>query len=456
METYANNFTTGSIPKKLLKFMAPIFGALTLQAMYGAADMVIVGRFGTTEGLSAVSTGSVIMHAITMIVAGLTMGITVLIGMCIGEGAHSRIRGIIGGAICFFGCLSAVLTVLTVVFAGPIAAIMQAPEESFSLTVQYISICGAGMLFTIAYNVISGIFRGTGNSRLPLIFVSIACVANIALDLLFVAVWHMNVAGAALATVLSQALSVGLSFAVIKNQPSIFSISLKDIRFNAEIKEFCKLGFPITLQSALTNVSFLLICGIINYLGLAASSGYGVAQKIISFVMLLPATLMQSIAAFVAQNVGANLPKRAQKATWFGITAGASVGLLIFVLAFFCGELLARLFTSDEAVIQRAAEYLRGFSPEAVITCVSFGLVGYFNGSGKTIFTMTQGLAQSFLVRIPVTYAMSLRADVTLTHIGLAVPASTVFGILLCVGYYILLEKRGHTGRVSTREEMEA
>jgi len=442
MDNNADNFTTGSIPKKLLKFMIPIFGALTLQAMYGAVDMLVVGKFGTTEGLSAVSTGSAIITFFIMVIAGLTMGITVLIGRYIGEGKQERIRWVVGGAVCFFGCLGVVLTVLIVVLASPLASVMQAPRESFRLTVQFIRISGAGTLFIVGYNVISGIFRGAGNSRLPLIFVAIASVINVALDLLFVGVFHMNAGGAALANIISQALSVVVSLSVIKSQPTLFSVKRKDIKFNAEIGKFCKLGLPLTLQSAFSNMSFLLICAFINNLGLTASSGYGVAQKIISFIMLVPGTLIQAIAVFVSQNTGANQPQRAKSATWFGIAVGASIGVLCFIMAFFKGAALASLFSGDGAVIVKAAEYLKGFSPDTILTCISFSLVGYFNGRGRTIFTLIQGLAQSLIVRVPVTYAMCLLPDVTLTQIGIAVPSSSAFGIVLCIGYYIYLEKK--------------
>lgn len=442
MENQADNFTTGSIPRKLIKFMFPILGALVLQAMYGAVDMIIVGKFGTTEGLSAVSTGSAVINFVTMVISGLTMGITVLIGRYIGEKAPERIREVVGGAVCFFGILAIVFTLIMVIPAKFIVSLMQAPTESFALTVQYVQICGMGLVFIIGYNVISGIFRGMGNSGLPLVFVAVACVANVLLDLLFIAVWHMNVAGAALATVLAQAISVILSFLIIRKQSSLLFITIKDIRFNKEIKKFCKLGLPITLQSGLSNISFLLICAIINNLGLAASSGYGVAQKINGFIMLLPGTLMQSISAFVAQNMGAGLPQRAKKATWFGMMIGVSIGVIIFYTAFFHGDFLAKLFSDDEVVIGKTAEYLKGFSPEPIITCISFSLIGYFNGRGKTMFTMIQGLIQAFLVRIPITWFMSRKPDVTLTDIGVAVPAATMCGILMCVIYYVVLEKR--------------
>lgn len=289
---HANDFTEGSIVGKLLKFMLPILGAQVLQAMYGAVDILVVGRFGTTAGISGVSTGSNIINLVVFTVAGLSMGITVVIGRYIGERKEERVGKVIGGAVCFFAVLSAVLAAVLLIFAKPLAALMQAPAEALELTVLYVRICGGGIFFIIAYNVISGIFRGLGNSRLPLIFVAIACVVNIVGDLFFVAVLDMNVAGAALATVMAQAVSVLLSLIIIRKQSLPFTMKRKDICFNREVPGFLKVGMPIAFQEILTNLSFLALCAFINRLGLEASSGYGVANKIVSFVMLIPGSLM--------------------------------------------------------------------------------------------------------------------------------------------------------------------
>ncbi len=301
----SDDFTQGNIVTKLIRFMIPILGALILQAMYGAVDLLVVGRFGTDAGISAVATGSNIINLVTFVITALTMGVTVLISRYLGERRASRIGSVIGGSICFFAVFTGVVMVLLLAGAPAFASWLNAPEAAFDLTVQYVRICGAGIIFVIAYNVISGIFRGLGNSKLPLIFVLIACLVNIAGDLLFVAVFRMNVAGAALATILAQAISVILSLFIIRRQNLPFTFSRKDMGFNSEIPVFLKLGIPLALQEMLTNISFLILCAIVNGISLEASSGYGIAQKVISFIMLIPSALMQSMSAFVAQNVGA-------------------------------------------------------------------------------------------------------------------------------------------------------
>ena len=442
MENRTNDFTTGSIFSKLLKFMIPILGAQILQAMYGAVDLLIVGQFGTTAGISGVSTGSNIVNLATFAVMGLAMGLTVLIGRYIGERRPELAGKAIGGAICFFSGMTIVLTAVLLIFARQFAILMQAPEEAIDLTVQYVRICGAGLIFIIAYNLISSIFRGLGNSKLPLIFVAIACVVNIFGDLLFVAVFHMNVAGAALATVLAQAVSVVLSLVIIRKQKLPFTMTRKDIRFNREIPKFLKLGAPIALQEILTNVSFLALCAFINRLGLDASSGYGVANKIVSFILLIPGSLMQSMSAFVAQNVGAGKQDRAKKALFTGIAIGASIGVPITIASFIWGDALSMIFTSDPAVIARSAEYLKGFALEPIVTAFLFSFIGYFNGQGQTLFVMLQGLAQSFLVRLPMSYIMSIQPDASLMHIGLAAPSATIFGIVLNFAFLIWFSKK--------------
>lgn len=442
MNEKTNDFTQGSIPKKMLGFMLPILGALVLQAMYGAVDILIVGWFGTTAGISGVSTGSSIVNLVTFTVAGLSMGITVLIGRYIGEKREEKIGKVIGGAVVFFILMGIMLAVLMLVFARPLAILMQAPEEAVDLTVTYVRICGGGILFIIAYNVISSIFRGMGNSRLPLIFVAIACVTNIIGDLVFVAGFHMNVAGAALATVLAQAVSVVLSLVIIRKQELPFVMSRKDICFNKEIGNFLYVGTPIALQEVLTQLSFLALVAFINKLGLEASSGYGVANKIVSFIMLVPGSLMQSMSAIVAQNVGAGKERRSRQVMLCGMAMGAAIGVIISLLAFFRGDLLSAVFTSDAVVVEKSAEYLKGFSMEAIVTSFLFSFIGYFNGHSMTLFVMLQGLAQTFLVRLPMSYIMSIQPDASLTKIGFAAPSATVFGIVINVVFYVIYTRK--------------
>ena len=431
-----NDFTKGSILKKMVLFMVPILGSLILQAMYGAVDLMVVGRFGTTSGLSGISTGSNIMNFATFVVSGFAMAVTVLISRYIGMSRKDSLSELIGATIVLFSTIAVFCTFGLIFFARPLATLMQAPAEAMDLTVTYVRICGAGFLLITAYNTISAVFRGLGDSKSPLLFVFIACVVNIFGDLLFVAVFHMNVAGAALATVMAQGVSVLLSFRIMKRQSLPFLLERKNIRWNGEVKKILNVGFPIALQEFLTQMSFLALCAFVNTLGLAASGGYGVASKVQSFVMLIPSALMQSMASFVSQNVGAGKEKRAFRSMLTGMAVGGMVGIAVFFCVIFFGDRMAACFTADPQVIAKAFDYLRGFALEAIVTAVLFSFMGYYNGHSRTFWVMIQGLAQTFLVRLPMAYFMSVQPDASLTNIGLAAPCATIFGIILNIVYY--------------------
>ena len=411
--------------------MVPILGALVLQAAYGAVDLLVVGRFGTTSGLSAVSTGSQVLNLVTFVITQFAMGITVLIARYIGEKKPQYIGSLIGGSTLIFAIISAVLFVIMIGFSRPIAVLMQAPEEAVSLTSVYVRICGAGIFFIVAYNLLAAIFRGLGDSRSPLLFVAVACVVNIAGDLILVAGLHLDAAGAAMATVFAQAVSVVFALFLLVKRQLPFVITKKDFKINGHCVRALKIGFPLALQECLTQISFLALCAFVNRLGLEASSGYGVACKIVNFAMLIPSSLMQSMASFVSQNVGAGNEKRAKKAMFTGMGVGLAIGCVVFALVLLKGNLLTGIFTTDAAVVQNGFDYLKGFALETIVTAVLFSMIGYFNGHDKTVWVMVQGLVQTLLIRLPLAYYMSIRPDASLMKIGFAAPAATIFGILL-------------------------
>ena len=437
MSSDKNNFTEGNILKKLSLFMLPVLGALILQAAYGAVDLLVVGRFGSTAGLSAVSTGSQLMNLVTFMVTQLAMGATVLIARYLGEKKPERIDAVLGGATVVFAILATVLFVLLVFFAHPIAVLMQAPSEALGLTTRYVRICGMGIFFIVAYNMLAAIFRGLGDSKSPLLFVLVACLINIAGDLLFVAGFKMDAAGAAIATVMAQAVSVVLAIVILLKKDLPFTLKKSDFRLNPQCRKFLQVGLPLALQEVLTQASFLALCAFVNRLGLTASSGYGVASKIVSFAMLIPSALMQSMASFVAQNVGASKPKRAKQAMFTGMGIGLVFGCAVFALVMLKGDVLAGIFSTDAEVVQKGFEYLKGFAPETILTAILFSMLGYFNGNNKTVFVMIQGLVQTLLVRLPMSYLMSIQPNASLTKIGLAAPVSTLVGVLLNTAFYL-------------------
>lgn len=437
------SFIRGPILSPLLRFTLPVLLALFLQAMYGAVDLMVVGQFGQPADVSAVSTGSQVMHTVTSLVTGLSMGATVLLGQKLGEGKSDEGGRVLGSAVALFGVVALALTAVMVWAASPMSALMQAPAEAFGQTVAYVRICSGGAVFIVAYNVLGAMFRGLGDSKTPLLTVAIACFVNIAGDLLLVGLCGLGVAGAALATVLAQGVSVVLCLLFTYHRGLPFSFSPRDIRFDgANIGRILRLGVPVALQDVLVSVSFLAIAAIVNGLGVIASAGVGVAEKLCGFIMLVPSSFGQSLSAFVAQNIGAGEKGRAKKAALYGMGASLCCGVVLAWLSFFHGDVLAGLFARDLEVIAAAADYLLAYAIDTLFTSIMFCCMGYFNGRGDTAFVMVQGIAGAFLVRIPVSLFMSRLEPVSLFRVGLATPCSTLVQIVLFLGYYIFTAAR--------------
>jgi len=439
----SQSFTQGRIFAPLVRFALPVLLALFLQTMYGAVDLLVVGQFGTAADVSAVSTGSQLMHSVTVVITGLAMGLTVFVGLKIGAGERQEAGEIIGSGICLFGGMALVLSVVMVFAAAPMARLMQAPAQAFDRTVAYIAICSAGTVFIVAYNLVGSIFRGLGDSRIPLMTVAIACVLNIVGDLVLVAGFRLGTVGAAIATVAAQAFSVFLSLVIIRRRTLPFTFSRACIRPRRRyIGRILKLGVPIALQDLLVSISFLVITAIVNGLGLTASAGVGVAEKLCGFLMLVASAYMQAMSAFVAQNIGAGKPERARRALLCGIASSLAAGIVMASLTFFHGQTLAGLFAKDPAVILAAAEYLKAYAVDCLLTSFLFCFMGYFNGCSCTTFVMLQGIIGAFGVRLPVSWLMSRQVPVSLFRIGLATPASTTVQILLCGVYFLVLLRR--------------
>ena len=438
-----STFTQGKILKPLILFAFPVLCALFLQAMYGAVDLLIVGKFASSADVSAVSTGSQIMMTITNLVSSFAMGTTILLGQQIGCGERKNGGRTVGTGIVMFTGIAVIMTVLLVIFAPQVSSLMNAPKEAFEKTVGYVRICGGGMLVIIAYNLIGCIFRGLGDSRTPLLTVAIACVCNIAGDLLLCAGFDMGTEGAAMATVFAQVVSVVISFCVIRKKELPFEMKKTDLRIHIHtLKKMAGLGAPIALQDLLVNISFLIILAIVNSMGVIASAGVGVAEKVCAFIMLISSAFMQSMSAFVAQNYGAGRMDRAKKALYYGAGVSFFIGVGMFFLSYFHGDILAGIFSSAPDVIQAAADYLKAYGIDCMLTAIFFCYIGFYNGIGKTKFVMLQGIIGAFCVRVPVSYFMSRQPNPSLFHIGLATPLSSCLQLLLCVGYMRYLKKK--------------
>lgn len=431
------SFTSGPILPSLLRFALPVLAALFLQALYGAVDLWAVGKFASAADVSAVSTGSQAMMVLTGFVTGLCMGVTVLLGQTIGERDWDRAGEVLGASLWLLGFVSLLVTLAVVPCVPWIARLVHAPAGALVQTERYLRICGGGAVCIVAYNGFSALFRGMGNSRAPLLFVLISCAANILGDILLIKVFHMGAAGAAAATVAAQAASVAFSVLYVRRRGVPFPVSRESFRFHAgTAREIFRLGFPIALSDTCNEISYLIIIGFTNCLGLTASAGVGVAEKIILFLLLIPMSYMSSVSSFAAQNAGAGELGRARRAMGLGMLTAGALGLAMSYVLIFHGDLLSRIFVREAGVIAASALFLKATALECLILSVAYCFTGYFNGLGKTRFVMLQGLCSIFLVKIPYAWWALERTENKLFQIGLSTVWGALFTLTACAAFY--------------------
>ena len=439
-----NSIISGPIFPILTKFAFPILLSLILQALYGAVDLWMVGRFAHNADVSAVATGSQTLLIASGMITGLSMGITILLGRATGERDEDKCASIIGTGIWLFSSLAFVLTLILISAAKPIASALNAPDSAFTLTVDYIRICGMGIIFIVAYNVLNAIFCGLGDSKTPLYFVAIACVVNIIGDWFLIDIMKMGARGAAIATIAAQAVSVVSTLFMMKRKLR-FRIGRSNLKFSASLAlSTLKLGTPVALLRMCNEISYLVILGFVNTLGEVASSGVGIAEKLVMFILLVPTAYMSAVSAFTAQNIGAGKSERAEKTLWVSIMSATVIGGLLSYLSFFHGDMLSRLFIEDGMVVDASSEFLKATAIECFLLSIAYCFDGYFNGRGYTKLVMIRGMAASLLVRIPYAYFASMKAEFSLFNIGLSTSFAALFILLFCILEY---EVRKHVGR---------
>lgn len=431
-----NTILEGSIVIALTRFAVPMLFSLIFQALYGAVDLWMVSRFALNADVSAVSTGSQTMLIVNGIVTGLAMGITILLGQSVGEGNDNQSVRIIGTSTWIFAALALGMTLLLLTGAPTLTTALHAPMEAYQRTVHYIMICGAGTVFVVGFNVLNGIFCGLGDAKTPLYFVMIACAVNIVADYVFIAHVGLGAEGAAVATIAAQAVSVAFALALIKRR---LPFEMHRADFGAEralAVNILKLGIPVALLRMANEISYLIILGFVNTLGVVASSGVGIAEKLVMFILLIPTAYMSAVSAFVAQNTGAGQHARARKTLWVGMMTAAVIGGAMAYLSFFHGDALSRLFIGDAAVIAASAEFLKATALECFILSMAYCYDGYFNGIEKTTFVMVQGIIAALFVRIPYAYYASIQPSPSLFNIGLSTALAAAFMFVVCSGYY--------------------
>lgn len=438
-----NELTEGRIGPALLKFAIPFLVSSFLQALYGAVDLFVVGQYSDSAAVSAVAIGSQVMQTVTWIILGISMGGTVLIGQRIGEKNDEGAALAIGTLSVLFAFLAFLLTPAMLLNVNGAVALMETPKEAAASARAYIFTCSLGLPFIVGYNGVSGIFRGMGDSRTPVIFIAIACAVNIAGDFLFTGFFQWGALGAALATVIAQGASLVISLLYMYKKGFPFPFHRRHIRLDKKAAlSILKVGFPLALQDALVNLSFLIITTIINTMGLTASAAVGVVEKIISFAMLPPSAIASAVATMTAQNIGAGKEERAKKALWHGIGFSLAFGVAVCTYVQFFAPTVTSVFTRDKGVILAAAQYLRSYSFDCILVSFVFCMNSYFSGRSKAMIAFIHSMAATFLVRIPVTYFLSRYASDDLFPMGLAAPAASMMSIVICFCYFYRDGKR--------------
>lgn len=441
------NLTNGSVFKNVILFSLPYLLSYFLQTLYGMADLFIIGQYDGVASTTAVSAGSQIMHMITVMIVGLAMGTTVSIGQAVGAGDKKQASNSIGNTIILFMAVTIIGMVLLLILVHPIVSIMSTPEAAVNGTVEYLTICFIGIPFITAYNIISSIFRGMGDSKSPMYFIAVACVANIALDYLFMGVLSFGPTGAALGTTISQAISVVVSLFVILKRKCIVLRKSDFKPLRPIMKKILSIGIPIAVQDGLIQVAFIVITIIANRRGLNDAAAVGIVEKIMSFLFLIPSSMLSTVSALGAQNIGANKPERAIGTLRYAILLATGFGVFVSVAIQFSAEPIVALFTDGSTtggadVIRLGGQYLRGYIFDCVFAGIHFGFSGYFCACGKSGLSFMHNILAIAMVRIPGVYMISQMFPTTLFPMGLATAAGSLLSVIICIIAFMLLQRK--------------
>lgn len=440
------NLTTGSVFKNVIVFSLPYLLSYFLQTLYGMADLFIIGQYEQVASTTAVSIGSQVMHMLTVMIVGLAMGATVSIGRAVGAGDKKRMAQDVGNTVTLFMSLSVVITILLLVLVRPIVSVMSTPQKAVEGTVSYLTICFIGIPFITAYNIISSIFRGMGDSKSPMYFIALACLANIGLDYLFMGAFRLGPAGAALGTTLAQAISVIVSLIVIIKRKSV-AIKKEDFKPKREVMgQILKIGVPVAVQDGLIQVAFIIITIIANHRGLNDAAAVGIVEKFMSFVFLVPSSMLSAVSALGAQNIGAGKPERAIGTLKYAIFIAVGFGIIVSVAIQFCAESIVALFTDAATaegaqVVRMGGQYMRGYIWDCIFAGVHFSFSGYFCACGKSVLSFLHNIVAIALVRIPGVYLTSKLFADTLFPMGLATAAGSLLSVIICIIAFALIRR---------------
>ena len=443
------NLTSGSVLKNIVYFSLPYLLSYFLQTLYGMADLFIIGQFEGVAGTTAVSVGSQVMHMLTVMIVRLAMGTTVSIAQAVGAGEKKRASQAVGNTVVLFLGVSVVLMLVLLFFVKPVVAVMSTPGEAVAGTISYLKICFIGIPMITAYNVISSIFRGMGDSRSPMYFIAVACAANIVLDYIFIGALHMGAAGAALGTTLAQMVSVIIALIAILKSRNGISVSGKDFRPIKQVTgKIVRIGVPIALQDGFIQIAFIIITIIANKRGLNDAAAVGIVEKIISFLFLVPSSMLSAVSALGAQNIGAGKQKRADETLKYAIFIAAGFGLIVSVAIQFIAEPVVGFFTTDSIVKVLGGQYIRGYIWDCIFAGIHFSFSGYFCACGRSELSFIHNIIAICLVRVPGVYLASKLFSTTLFPMGIATATGSLTSVVICVIVFMWLRKRRGEGIV--------
>lgn len=437
------NLTKGSVLKNIVLFSLPYLLSYFLQTLYGMADLFIVGQFEGVESITAVSVGSQVMHMLTVMIVGLAMGSTVMIGKFIGADKKEETSAAVGNTVVLFMGVATVLTIGLLMLVHPVVRVMSTPQEAVSDTVRYLTICFMGIPFITAYNIISSIFRGMGDSKSPMYFIGIACGVNIFLDYLFIGGMSLGASGAALGTVLSQTISVITALLVIRRKKTGISIKKYHLKpCSAVMGQILKIGIPVALQDGFIQIAFIVITIIANKRGLNDAAAVGIVEKLIGIVFLVPSTMLSAVSAISAQNIGAGKQERAVRTLKYAVMIAVGFGFTVAVITQFVSVPVVKIFTEDAAVAVMGGQYLRSYIWDCMLAGVHFCFSGYFCACGKSGISFIHNSLSIILARIPGAYLASLYFPNNLYPMGLAAPAGSILSDVICVIAFVYLNKK--------------
>ena len=437
MKHIENDLTQGSVFRKLCAFTLPFIGANLLQTLYGMVDLYIVGRFAATADISAVSVAGTVIATFLMLLIGLSVGATVVVGQRFGAGDRDSLPSVSATAFTLAWIVGAALMAVVAALAVPLLRWINTPEEAMRGAVSYMLICSVGYIFQSVYNMLSGILRGVGDSRSPLLFVAVSTVFNIVGDVVLVGVLGLGAAGAAIATVLAQLLCMVYGILHVKRRGFPFDFRPGSYRLDrGDAGQLLRIGVPVALQELLVMLSFIVLSGIINTFGLRASAAAGILDKIFLFATVPTNAFNASISAMVAQNIGAGEPRRAVRCLWYGSLLSGLFALAFFLLALFIPDRLIGIFTKDGGVIAEGVKYYTGYKYDYILCSLVFCANGFINGTGRTRFTLVNNIVSTYAVRIPACLLAAGVLELGLVGVGWALPLATLVQVIVAYAFF--------------------